>query len=410
MLPKVVCLGVNHRTAPVVVREQVRQLLIDLVVELPAGCEHVLLATCNRVELYLVGKPAGWVTAQLQANWSGDPTQLTNALYQHEGKAVLAHLARVAAGLDSLILGEPQILGQVTTAYNEAIGDDTLGPVLNTVFQAAIRAGKRARTETGISNNPASVSSIAIAQAQAVLGDLTGRSVLVIGVGEMGRLAIKALRARKITQINVANRTYERAAALVAEWGGTAYRLRELATAMAQADVVISATNSPNTVIDEALLAGVMAERQAPMVLIDIAVPRDIDPAVANWPLVHLYGIDQLQASLDEALLARQAAVPTVERILAVEVERGLAQLSLLRVTPLITDLRQKAEAIRQREVARTERYLGELDPTLMEHVHHLSCSLVNKLLHEPTVRLREQAKQGDVATYADTMRILFDL
>lgn len=431
-LTQIVCLGLSYRTAPVDVRERLSCSLTDRGHLLPPlqdqpGSESnaatirelVVLSTCNRIELYAyvsesVIAPRDLLIQYLEDVYDIEPAVFAQQFYDYSGIEAARHLFEVSAGLDSLVLGESQILGQVSDAYMAALEARTAGPVLSTLFRAAVRAGKRVRSETKISNNPASISSVAITLAQQVVGDLNQRRTLVIGLGEMGQLALKALRSRNITPIAVANRTRERAEAAVAAWGGQVYSLAELPQALASADVVISATAAPNTILDMATVQAALAGRDGrKLVLIDLAVPRDIDAAVGNLPGVYLFGIDQLRSSLDEALGARQQEIPLVEAIIDQETAAFAAELRELAIRPLIVDLRHKAERIRQRELQRTLRHLGDIDPQMLQHIQHLSHSLVNKLLHEPTIRLKEKAGDGAVAEtadYAETIRHLFGL
>ncbi len=406
----IVCAGLSHKTAPVALRERFGCTQSDLDAaahgRFAALSERVILSTCNRYELYVVvdgevDDPAGLV-AEFMSALSGQPRAvLARYGYTLTGDTAVDHLMRTAAGLESLVLGEPQILGQVTGAYMTAVAAHSAGPVLTAVFQSAIRAGKRARTETGISNNPASLSSIAVAQAQELVGDLSERRVLLVGLGEMGQLALKALRARGIERIAIANRTRARAEAAVAAWGGRAYGLDELATAVAAADVIICATGAPHVLIGRDLVAAGLNGRSADKVFLDLAVPRDVDPAVASLPHVHVRDVDQLQASLDAALAERRQAVPQVEQILAEETAVLDALLRELTVKPLIAGMRRKAEEIRQRELERTLRHLGPVDDATLAQIQRLSRSLINKILHEPTLRIKEQATLGETAYIA---------
>ncbi len=294
-----------------------------------------------------------------------------------------------------------------------AVASKATGPVLTALFKAAIRTGKRARTETGISSKPASISSVAIAKAQQIVGDLRERKPLIVGMGEMGQLAMQSLRSRGVSQIAVANRTLQRAEAFADGCGGNTYTMAELTKALAEADVVISATAAPHLIIYPEMVQEAMALRDdRELVLVDIAVPRDIDDAVGDIPGVHLFDVDDLQCSLDEALAARQEEVPKVESIIAREVMSFESQLREIRVKPVIADLRQKAEAIRQRELSRTLRHLGDVDPKTLEQFQLFSRSLVNKLLHEPTIRLKAEASNGNghAEEFATTIRELFSL
>jgi len=310
-----------------------------------------------------------------------------------------------------LVLGEPQILGQVTTAYMSAVEAKTIGPVLTELFRAAIRSGKRARTETSISHNPMSTSTMAIAQAQNLVGDLSQHNCLIIGLGEMGRLAFKRLQARGVKHISLVNRTYERAAGLARQNGYRAYRWQDLPAALANADIVISATGAAQTIISaENIRAGMVERPQRPLILLDIAVPRDIAPDVAQIPSVTLWDADQLKGSLDEALAARRQEVPKVEQIIAEENEALMAQLRVLTVKPVIVNLREKAENIRQHELERMLNHLGDVDAETLQQLQFFSRSLVNKLLHDPTIRLKIRASHDEANTYAAAISDLFDL
>ncbi|MBI3959224.1 MAG: glutamyl-tRNA reductase [Chloroflexi bacterium] len=400
--PPITCLGVNHRTAPVEVRERLACTLDQLLSAGAPSGEVALLSTCNRLELYVCSpsNPAA-VQAEVTALLSGatgvGAEELSGHLYLHAGWDAATHLLRVATGLDSLVLGEPQILGQVTDAFMQATDAGSLGHCLTTLFRAAIRAGKRARNETAISANPASVSSVALALAQQHAGDLTRRRVLVIGAGEMGRLTLKALHHRGVTGVEVVNRTFARAESAAAAFGGCAFPLDRLDERLALADVVIAATGAPQPLLTEQLVAQAMAQRpQRPLLLVDLAVPRDIEPAVGDLPGVRLFDVDDLRGSLDEALAAREGEVPLVEAIIAEEVVGLQSAYREMSVRPLIVDLRRKAEGIRQREMERTLRNLGAIDDATLGHIQKLSQALVNQLLHDPTVYLKEKAAAGE--------------
>ncbi len=332
-------------------------------------------------------------------------------LYAHSGSEAAEHLLRVATGLDSSVLGEPQILGQVTQAYMAAVDAKTIGPVLTELFRAAIRSGKRARTETGISHNPVSTSSMAIAQAQKQVGDLKEQHCLIIGLGEMGRIAFKRLQARGVQQISLVNRTYERAAVLAQQHGQRVYRWEALLEALATADVVISATGADQLIISVDDVQSVMAERpDRPLIFLDIAMPRDIAPGVTQIEGVHLWDADELQGNLDESLAARRQEIPKVEQIISEELDALLAQLRMLSVKPVIVTLREKAESIRQHELERMLHNLGEVDASTLQQLQLFSRSLVNKLLHEPTIRLKSKASHDDAKQYVTALNDLFDL
>ena len=421
-----ICLGLSHHTAPVHLRERLACSISDLTPLLGSENGHsadgieiselTVISTCNRMEIYATfGGDAIAVKSALIEQLAGckqvAAEEFLSHLYVFVGDEVVQHLFEVAAGLDSLILGEAQILGQVTEAHLAAQEAAATGPSLAALFRAAIRAGKRARTETRISSSPASISSVAIAKAQEIVGDLKLSVPLVVGMGEMGQLAMKSLQSRGVQQIAVANRTRELAEAFAEGCGGNAYTMAELAKALAAADVVISATGAPHIIIHPEMVKEAMAQRSdRQLVLVDIAVPRDVDPAVADIPGVHLFDMDDLQESLDEALSARRRETPMVRAIIEHEIRALNEELRQASIRPLIVGLRQKAETIRQRELQRTLRQLGDVDQQMMEQLHVFSRSLVNKLLHDPTVRLKETADNGDTASFEDAVRQLFSL
>ena len=338
LIDRIVCVGVNFRTAPVEYRDKLGS-------DLPMLCKRVCarehaasngdgeairelawLSTCNRVELYaLVGENRGTAPlVAILADAAGlNPSEVAGHTYRHYGYDAARHLCRVASGLDSMVLGEPQILGQVAQALTEARSSRTAGPVLNRVFRRAVRTGRRARTETSIGRNPASMSSVAVALAGRVVGALRERRVLVIGLGEMGSVTVKALRSRQVRDIAVANRTRARAEQVSARWGYRLYPMDELAAALEWADVVISSTSCPHPIVDGEVVRNVIARRDArALVFVDIAVPRDIDPAVRELPGVHLFDADDLSGNLDDGLAARRNEIPKVEGIVAEEIAR----------------------------------------------------------------------------------------
>ena len=412
---QLVCLGLSHHTARLELREYFNGLALSGHHD-PRIREMALVSTCNRMELYAyldaTVTDGHQVLIDLLAGVHRLPPALfANHTYFHTGEAVVNHLCRVAAGLESMVIGEAQILGQVSQALQAAQEAKRIGSALSLLFRTAIRVGKRARTETAISVNPASTSSVAVTLAQTAAGDLRHQRVLVIGMGEIGELTLKALRARGVTGIDVANRTRIKAEVAVAPWHGTAYTLNELPQALADADVVISATSAQQPLINAAMVKMVMAQRpQRQLVLVDLAVPRDIDPAVAALPNVQLFDIDDLRAGLDEALSARQREIPQVEAIITQEVGAWRREFQSRVLNPVVAELRQKAEAIRQRELGRALNRLGNVDPAVADQLQHLSRALVNQLLHEPTVRLKQKAGSDDGAEYAQAIRELFGL
>jgi len=412
---RLVCLGLSHRTAPVELRERLTALG-PAAGRCPAVEEHAVLATCYRVELYawLAGgvEEAREELIRVLAEGHGvERDLLADHLYVHAGEDVARHLCRVAAGLDSLVLGEAEILGQVRGAFEASGAAGTAGPVLALLFRTAIGAGRRARTETAIGANPATASSMALALAQGVLGGLRDRRVLVVGAGRIGLQTLKAAAGRGIAEVAVANRTYERALEVASAFGAGTYRLAELERALAWADVAVTATSAERPVLTAELVRAAAAARtRGPLVLVDLAVPADVERAAGDVAGVRLFDVDDLRAGLDEAMASRLREVPKVEAIVEEEVESFGRRLRELEVEPLLAALRRRAEAIREQEVERTLRELGDVDPETAERIERLSRALVKKLLHEPTVRLRERAGSGGADEAAAAARDLFGL
>jgi len=431
----ILCIGFSYHNTPVEIRESLsfRSSSSEagtLEATLSHFChrrdgtdfqELVILSTCNRVEIYAATASESTTTpgdqhvaalAKIVADARGvSPTRFAGYLHHFWDLDAAYHLFRVAAGLDSMVLGEPQILGQVTAAFEKAQQQHTAGPVLRALFQSAIRVGKRARSETNIARHPASISSMAVWKAQQIVGDLTQARALVVGAGKMGQLALKALGHRRTGQISLVNRTYERAAVLTERYGVEAHPFSALASELARADIAISATGADGHIINATMVQQAMKLRPTrPLELVDIAVPRDIAPDARDVSGVHLFDVDGLQGQVDDAVTERRKAIPDVEHIIQAEMAQFTRQLRQLSVRPLISDLRQKAEEIRQRELARTLRHLGDLDPETLAHIQHLSRSLVNKLLHEPTLCLKAEASNGRALEYIETTRHLFGL
>jgi glutamyl-tRNA reductase len=408
---KLALVGTSHKLAPVEVRERVAldgPAASALAHELGAeGFEAVCLSTCNRTELYVVAldgdearEAASGALARLA---DGD---LGSHLYRLTDEAAALHLFRVAAGLDSMVPGEGEILGQVRAAYEGG----ACGPVLDKLFRGALHAGRKARTETAIGESPASVSAAAAALAQQVFGELDGRRVLIVGAGEVGELAARNLVSRGAEIAFVANRTPDRAAALAARLGSEPLALDRLGDELAGADVVVSSTSAPGFVITrEQVESGIGRRRGAPLFLIDLAVPRDVEPSVAGLDGCFLYDIDDLEAVVAESLAGRRREAERAEMIVAAEAASFRDWLGSLDLVPAITSLREHAEAIRTAELAKAERRLGGLSESERRTVESLTSQIVNKLLHAPIVRAKEAAAREGVG-YADALRHLFGL
>ncbi len=418
---QILCLGLNHQTAPLGLRERLvfsEDTLRAALSRLSCGdgigsvTEIVILSTCNRIEIYAASRQPAFseLEAFLSETRNVPADELRPHLYRHKGSDVIHHLLKVAAGLDSLVLGEPQILGQVTRALELACGVGAAGPLLSRLFQAAIHAGKRARTETAISRNPASVSSLAASVAEKVVGNLKTASVVVLGAGEMAELTVEALRKRGVERIRVISRTLERARGLAQRWDAESATFESLEKSLADADILIASTGAPHTLVSAEMVRTAMAERQRALVLIDIAVPRDIDAACGELPGVRLYDMDNLNTRLETSLAERAAELPHVEVILAKEAAKFLDFLDSLDMLPLITDLRQQAEQIRRAELEKTLRRLPDLTEAERARIEALTMALVKKLLNNPTNRLRAEATCPHAPEYTTVARTLFGL
>ena len=416
------CLGINHTTASVSLREKLAfnpETLRAALARLGCGMmgdlfsELVILSTCNRIELYAVSpRLEADSLSLLLSEMRGVPAdEFTPHLYHHIDEAAVRHLLRVASGLDSLVLGEPQILGQVTNALEQARGAGSIGPVLSRVFQSAIHAGKRARAETLIARNPASVSSLAASLAEKSVHNLPSAQIVILGAGEMAELAVEALRKRGASKVLVLNRTLEKAETLAKRWQAEASTFERMDEALSVADVLVSSTGAPHTIIDPGMIESIMKNRPSqPLVMIDIAVPRDIDPGCNDIPGVTVHDMDSLHSQLEHSLAEREAEVPMVETILDEEAGKLLEFFKSLDMLPLIADLRQQAEIIRQTELNKTLRRLPDLNETERARIEALTQALVKKLLDAPTNRLRAQANTPAAPEYASVARTLFGL
>jgi glutamyl-tRNA reductase len=413
-------IGASHKTASLALRERLAlpegraASLVGELVRTPEIHEAVAISTCNRTELYLIASDA--VDAESQAlsalaRQAGiRPTELLGNLYSLRGDDVVQHLFRVAAGLDSMILGENEIQGQVRRAYELALVEGTTGPITNRLFRDALGAGKRARTETGIGRLRVSVSSVAVELAEQALGDLEARRVLVIGAGENGEITARALADRGVHSIFVANRRYDRAIGLAARFGGQAVRFDDLPELLAEADIVVSCTASPHQIVGREELALVLEQRAGrPLLMMDIAVPRDIDPAVRGLPGITLYDMDDLQHAVARNMSGREAEATKAGQLVEQEVERFSRWLGSLEVVPTISALRERGDEIVAQVLRENDERWESVSENDRRRLEVMARAVVSRLLHEPTLRLKDS--DGDRAyVYVDALRELFAL
>jgi glutamyl-tRNA reductase len=382
----------------------------------PHLSEVVLLSTCQRTEVYAVAHRYHAAVNQIRnfmADWSGRaPDSFSSHLYEYHEEGAVRHLFKVAAGLDSAVLGEGEILGQLGDAWQVAREEGTSGPALSILFRHAQEVGKRVRSETAIARGTTSLSQAAVALAHSRLGSLEGLTTLVMGAGEMGEAMAQALAGNlEAGRLLVVNRTWARATELAARCGGRAMEWGDLLSGLEQADVVLASTGSPDVLLEAAQLAPVMAGRpDRPMLIVDIAVPRDVDPAVAVIPGVTLLDMDGLSAFASQAMESRRQEVPGAERIIEAEVERYLGLSAERQVAPLVAALHDRGEQVRLAELARFQRRLRDLDESQLRAVEALTRGIVAKLLHEPTVSLKSGVGTAGGDQLAQAVRHLFDL
>jgi glutamyl-tRNA reductase len=418
----ITCIGLSHRTAPIEVRERhafpasrMAEALVALR-DYQAVREAVMLQTCGRLEIYAELDDYESGVAQIKsflANFRHGMTgyDIESYLYTLLGRQAVEHLFRVCTGLDSMLIGEAEILGQVKDAYVAATRAKSLGRTLHRLFREALAAGKTARAQTGIGGESVSMATAAVEAARARLGTLQGTSVLVVGAGKMGRTAVKRLRGEGAQRVIVANRTISRSRLLVSDAGfGEAVEMPELAEALATADVVVASTGASDFILDEARVRAAMAHRpQRPLFIVDIAVPRDVDPAVTNVENVSLVDIDGLKSVVNERLDLRREAIPAVEEIIAEYVERFENWYRSRTAVPVIARLTQKAETIRAAELERLLARCPNLGERERMLVTGMTMTIVSKLLHSAILKIREKATL-DHAEALSSARVLDDL
>jgi glutamyl-tRNA reductase len=414
--------GVNHKTAAVRLREKLAGLIPDLeaayrtLAAYPEISEIILYSTCNRVELLSATAEPEAALARLRGFFSTAPEvlpeELKESLYVHQGPEAVQHLFRVAASLDSMILGEPQILGQIKAAYRQAADHQVTGPILNRLLHKAFSVAKRVRTETGIGDHAVSVSYAAVSLARKIFGELAGMTVLLVGAGEMAELALEHLRGQGVDRIIVANRTLERGLRLAERYRGEAVSLEELEAQLLSADILISSTGSETYLLKRDQVRAVMRRRkQRPLFLIDIAMPRDLEPAINDLDNVYLYNIDDLQEVVEQSWERRRQEAARAERLVAAETVKFQEWLQTLEVYPTIIALKEKAATICEAELKKTLGQLGQVTEEQRQSLDVLLNSVTQKLLHDPIIFLkRERSMKKGPQRELDMVRRLFNL
>jgi glutamyl-tRNA reductase len=413
--------GLSHKTAPVEIREKLtfpahrQEEALSLLLATPDVAEAVVLSTCNRTEIYAVtavGSDGPGAIVDFLADYHDlDRHDLVRYLYFSEGEAVVRHLFRVVASLDSMVIGEAQILGQVKEAYEHAFSNDSAGRIFNKLFRQSFEVGKRVRSETDIGENAVSISYAAVELAKRVFDNLSGRTVLILGAGKMSELTAKHLVSNGVKTVLVANRTYERAEELACRFCGLAIRYEELFERMREADILISSTAATHYVLGKEQVASAMCGRKGnPLFLIDIAVPRDIDPEVNELDDVFLYDIDDLNGVVESNLEERMREARRAEEIIAEEMVAFERWIESMEVVPTVAAMRAKAEQVRSAELEKALKRLGGLSEKELQTVEQLTASIVNKMLHGPTARLKTVAGEKDGYDYIEAARFLYGL
>ncbi len=418
----IIALGLNHRTTPVELRERlavpesrIHEALLRLK-RWPDIIEGVILSTCNRVEVYaVVREPERGLESLkeylLTIAADVEPDRIEPHLYRLDGAEAVRHLFRVSASLDSMVIGEPQILGQVKDAFEAALAQKSTGVVLNKIVKKAISVGKRVRTETAIAENAVSVSYAAVELAKKIFQNLAEKTVLLVGAGEMGKLAARHLIDAGVRHVIITNRNHDRALDVARRFNALPVPFNEFHHAMDGADIVVCATAADSFVVGpEDVQRALRSRRNRPMFLIDISDPRNIDPAVGSLDNAYLYNIDDLQGHIDLNKEQRLREAGKAEDIVRSEVPAVVMWLKSLEVVPTIVALRKKADDIQRVEIDRILAKLGELSPRQRELVEELAMAITNKLLHSPLVALKTEAESPNGALFAETAQRLFDL
>ncbi|GAQ93842.1 glutamyl-tRNA reductase [Thermodesulfovibrio aggregans] len=409
-----IVLGLNHKTAPVEIREK---LAFDTQESIREGLkkltqtegikEAVIVSTCNRVEVYVCtnGENEKIIKSlkQFLSEFHNIPIKdFENHLYIFNNKDAVIHLFKVASSLDSMIIGEPQITGQVKDSFEIALSERATSLILNHLMNRALFTAKRVRNETRIGENPVSVSYAAVGLIKKVFDDLSKKSILLVGAGEMAELAMRHLIGSGIKNVYVTNRTYERAKELAKEFNGIAVSFENLKEQIAKSDIVICSTGAPNYVITEQMVKEVMPLRKhKPLFLIDISVPRNIDPLCNELDNVYLYNIDDLQDVVDSNILERKKEAEKALNIIEEETEKFFQWLNSLQSVPVIVSIRNKAEQVRQEELEKFKSRFKELPPEVIASVDYLTQSIINKIMHSPTIALKNNCDNKEILIFA---------
>jgi glutamyl-tRNA reductase len=418
---KLLITGVSHKTAPVEIRERLafsEAILPAALAQLKSKegvSEALILSTCNRVEVVVASDDAvdlrALVGEFLAETRQASVASLGPCLYHHEGRAAIQHLFRVAASLDSMVIGEPQILGQLKTAYAVAKAQGSLYGLLDSVLSRAFGVAKRVRSETGIGQMAVSISYAAVELARKIFGSLEGKTVMIVGAGKMSELSARHLRRSGASHIFVTNRTHERAVEVASLFQGTPVEYTKFLSLLPEVDILITSSGAPHYILHKAEMQHVIGvRRNKPMFLIDIAVPRNIAPNVNEVDNVFLYDIDDLQGVVNANLREREVEAGHAEGIIAQEVERMLARLKAQEVAPAIVSLREQLEEIRVAEIAKMRGKLGPLTPQQEEALEILTRGIINKIAHGPVSELRKQAGDPEGVHVVDAIRKVFHL
>lgn len=405
-------IGLNHKTATIDIREKLafngpklEEGLIGIK-SLPTVDEVAILSTCNRVEIYTYGKN-GMENFESIKNFLSnfqqvDIAEFESALYLYTDRDAIKHIFRVSSSLDSMIIGEPQILGQLKDAFDFALSKKTTGPILNRLLKKAISTAKRVRTETRIAENAVSISFAAVELAKKIFKELQGKSFMLLGAGEMAELAAKHLINNGVKDVKIANRTYERGCELAKEFNGKAIKFEDFLKELISTDIVICSTGASDYILGKNQMQKIMKDRRnKPVFIIDISVPRNIDPDINLLDNVYLYNIDDLQQVVDNNLFERKKEAEKAEAIVEEEVEKFLKWLESLDSIPLIISIRQKAEIIKREELEKFKHKFPNLEKEKFEAVEQLASSITNKLIHPPTVALKDNSEDKELLTIA---------